>query len=386
MFPKIHVCVMNASPHVFGAEKSMVYLMQMLDQHQVRFSGITGGGATDGLFHQVHDIETIFCEFRQLSVSAGLGKMWNQYTSWRQARQRLHNILVMMRPDVVHANGIQSMVYLLGEPRTKARIIWHVRDRFRGRWFENACARRADAILVPAKAMIDDLKTFSAKCQVCLNPIGSEFTVRPNALGSAEARAEISRIRIGFFGQLIPRKGCHVLLAALSTVFKQLPKIEAHIYGDDLFCPSSPYVKEIHRTVEIMNKEGGNISLKGYVSDIRKAYHDVEVVVIPSLGEPFGRVAHEAMSLGKTVIASRVGGLAESVADRCDGLLVEANDPEALARAIIEAVECQDLRRQLGAAGCQKALEYNVRVQQSAKDIFNLYEKLAKRTSPSCVR
>jgi starch synthase len=61
-----------------------------------------------------------------------------------------------------------------------------------------------------------------------------------------------------------------------------------------------------------------------------------DVTVVPSLTEPFGLVAIEAMACGKPVIASRVGGLQEIVVDRVTGLLVPPGDPIALAGAIRE--------------------------------------------------
>jgi glycosyltransferase involved in cell wall biosynthesis len=56
-------------------------------------------------------------------------------------------------------------------------------------------------------------------------------------------------------------------------------------------------------------------------------------VIIPSRQEPFGLVALEAMAVGKPVIAARVGGLPEVLAD-ADAILVPPDDPAALAHAI----------------------------------------------------
>jgi glycosyltransferase involved in cell wall biosynthesis len=58
-----------------------------------------------------------------------------------------------------------------------------------------------------------------------------------------------------------------------------------------------------------------------------------DVVAIPSLQEPFGLIALEAMSLGKPIVASRVGGLSEVLED-ADALLVKPGDANELAAAI----------------------------------------------------
>ena len=61
---------------------------------------------------------------------------------------------------------------------------------------------------------------------------------------------------------------------------------------------------------------------------------DCDVLVLPSLQEPFGRSVIEAMALGTPVVASRVGGIPEIIDDGVHGLLTRPGDPEALARAL----------------------------------------------------
>ncbi len=68
------------------------------------------------------------------------------------------------------------------------------------------------------------------------------------------------------------------------------------------------------------------------------AMRQANVVAIPSLQEPFGMVALEAMALGKPVVASRVGGLPE-VLEGADALLVEPGNSAQLAEAIESAIE-----------------------------------------------
>jgi glycosyltransferase involved in cell wall biosynthesis len=76
-----------------------------------------------------------------------------------------------------------------------------------------------------------------------------------------------------------------------------------------------------------------------------------DVVLVPSRVEPFGLVAVEALLLGRAVIASRVGGLAEIVRDGETGVLVEPDDPQALADAIIRLLSDPAVRTTLGHAG-----------------------------------
>lgn len=72
-----------------------------------------------------------------------------------------------------------------------------------------------------------------------------------------------------------------------------------------------------------------SIDFLGFVSDEERdcLYSIVDVVIFPSLYEPFGIVALEAMAAGANVIASSVGGLAEVVHHKENGLTVLPNDP-----------------------------------------------------------
>jgi len=77
----------------------------------------------------------------------------------------------------------------------------------------------------------------------------------------------------------------------------------------------------------------------------------LDVLVQPSRRETFGRTLIEAMAARKPVIASRVGGMPEVVADDESGLLVPEEDPQSLAAAIIRLLEDPSRARRMGEAG-----------------------------------
>ncbi len=76
-----------------------------------------------------------------------------------------------------------------------------------------------------------------------------------------------------------------------------------------------------------------------------------DVVLVPSRVESFGLAAVESLLLGRPVVATRIGGLPEVVRDGETGLLVPADDPRALADAVIRLLEDPQLAAALGAAG-----------------------------------
>ena len=89
---------------------------------------------------------------------------------------------------------------------------------------------------------------------------------------------------------------------------------------------------EGERTIrELCGLLGGAVSTPGWLSraDLDRLLARASLVLVPSLYEPFGMTALEALRLGTPVLAARVGGLTEIVADESGGRLVDGHEPEA---------------------------------------------------------
>ncbi|TFV90714.1 glycosyltransferase family 4 protein [Blastococcus sp. CT_GayMR16] len=82
---------------------------------------------------------------------------------------------------------------------------------------------------------------------------------------------------------------------------------------------------------------------------------DADVVLMPSRVESFGLVAVEALLLGRPVVATRIGGLPEVIKDGETGLLVDPDDPQALADAVIRLLSHPEEAAALGRAGLADA-------------------------------
>ncbi len=79
----------------------------------------------------------------------------------------------------------------------------------------------------------------------------------------------------------------------------------------------------------------------------------------PSLYEPFGMVNIEAFAAGRTVIASRVGGIPEIIEDRVNGLLVDPGDTQAACSSLKRIFEDVPFREQLAKASAESARDYD---------------------------
>lgn len=134
-------------------------------------------------------------------------------------------------------------------------------------------------------------------------------------------------LRILFVGNLIPRKGLHNLIIALS----RLPKAGwlLDVVGDEAV--DRAYAAELRRQIGAAGLEG-NICLHGRVSDseLAQRYRAAHLLAVLSY-EGFGIVYLEAMAFGLPVLASVYGGAGEIVDSGVNGLLVEPADADGIA-------------------------------------------------------
>ena len=118
------------------------------------------------------------------------------------------------------------------------------------------------------------------------------------------------------------------------------------------------------------------VQFLGFVDNIARFLADIDIFVMPSLYEGLGVAVLEAMAAGKPVIASRVGGLTESVADGVTGILVPPANAIALAQAIAKLVHARSLAREMGHQGRERIERYFTLEQMAAANESYYYELL----------
>jgi glycosyltransferase involved in cell wall biosynthesis len=119
---------------------------------------------------------------------------------------------------------------------------------------------------------------------------------------------------------------------------------------------------------------GRGVTFAGHRDDPWSAGPDV--LVHTAELEPFGLVVAEALARAVPAIVPRTGGPAEIVRDGVDGLLVDAEDPRALAAAIVALLADGDLRRRMGAAGREHVAD-RFSEERMAREAWRLAERVA---------
>jgi glycogen synthase len=135
-----------------------------------------------------------------------------------------------------------------------------------------------------------------------------------------------------YVGRAVYEKGLHVLLNAWPAVRAAAPGARLVIAG------TGGQLDALKQQAWDLGLEG--VVFTGFISDADRdrLYRVADVAVFPSLYEPFGIVALEAMAAGCPVVASATGGLAEVIRSGENGLAVSPNDPAALAAGLLQAL------------------------------------------------
>jgi len=113
--------------------------------------------------------------------------------------------------------------------------------------------------------------------------------------------------------------------------------------------------------------------------DLAILYQRARVVVVPSIYEPFGMTALEALACQRPVLASRVGGLSEIVTHRVTGFLAESRDDLDLAQWLMTLLSNADLRHNMGRAGRDAVLKGGYTWPEIGKQFLHLYEQLKSK-------
>ncbi|MCL2741903.1 MAG: glycosyltransferase family 4 protein [Oscillospiraceae bacterium] len=153
-----------------------------------------------------------------------------------------------------------------------------------------------------------------------------------------------------FVGRLVNEKGAHVLIDAI-------PKVMQRYYGAKFVIAGRGSMLE---SLEARAKElgvGHKVCFTGYLSDenLSSLYKCSDIATFPSLYEPFGIVALEAIIAEVPVIVSDTGGLNEIIEDGVDGLKCRSGNADSLAECILRLLHRPELCDELKANALIKA-------------------------------
>lgn len=266
------------------------------------------------------------------------------------------------RASLLHANGSRAMFYAGLAGRLGGRpVIWHLRLMDQDPnldWLLARLATRTIAISEAVRGRLSRWPKAHARCTVVPNGIDLATFAPSTHRGAVRQALDLcptDRV-IGTVGRLVAFKGQRYLLEAFSQLRQSYPCVRLLMVGD------GPERTSLERHAARLGV-GEAVRFTGHREDVADLLAAMEIFVLPSLGEHFGRVLLEAMALKLPVVATAAGGVPEVVVDNLTGLLVPPADAAALANAIATLLADPARGRVMGSAGRERVeVHYNHRL------------------------
>lgn len=175
---------------------------------------------------------------------------------------------------------------------------------------------------------------------------------------------------VGAAGRLTPVKDFGNLIRAVARVRDTGIPIRLILAGDG---PLRPDLEALAGELDL----GDRVIFPGNIGDMRRFYGALDVFVLSSIREGSPNVVLEAMACGCPVIATNVGGVPELIGDQDSGLLVDPDDPEGLASALLRLAREPRLRANLAKNG-RKRISEQFDLEASVKAYESLYLRLLR--------
>jgi len=253
---------------------------------------------------------------------------------------KLAFFLKKYRIDMIYINIVGDFKFFLPLSRImKIPAILHIHvdepdDSLK--WIKANCA---DRILFPSKATMTTVLKHSpwidsSKCFYVHNAVDlSKYFPHQTHRLKNELPIDKNLLVIGIVGQLKKIKGQHLFLEMVKKLSLKGVVAQYIIVGDDNV-QRGKYETSLKRRAMELGVEN-KVKFLGYRKDIPEIMSVCDMLVVPSLREPFGRVVIEAMACGTPVVASAVGGIVEIFEDGYGGLFSPPGDVDALTEKVL---------------------------------------------------
>ena len=189
------------------------------------------------------------------------------------------------------------------------------------------------------------------KIEILPNAVDTDL-FSPRRKNLLETKWGISSPVILFVGRLVEDKNIKLLLQAYSEVIKAIPDAKLVIVG------KGPLESELKRLKESLGLN--QVFFLGAVETkfMPNIYAGCDVLVLPSIREPFGNVVTEAMASGKPVVGSYLGGMKDTIIHGVTGYHVQPQSTQQISKYLSRLLEDESLSKRLGQNARIRALEH----------------------------
>jgi len=325
------------------------------------------------------DVINLNLGFEELWKASFLKKIFLYLKKQRQFKKLLKQELIRIRPDFT-ISVLRREINFINEIKDGSRKIGelHVNrsnyrnfDKRNSNIVKSLFARYWMNSLVGHLQKLDRLVVLTDDAKADWPELSNVVQIPDPLPFRVEAVSCLSAKRIISIGRYAYEKGNDLLLHAWSQVEKVCKDWSLDIYG---MGDQTPY----RQLMSDLNIDESRCHLYGSLTNVEQAYLDSSVFALPSRFDGFGIVIIEAMSCGLPVVTFDCeNGPRNILTDGEDGFLIPPFDVDAYAAKLIQLIQNEDLRRQIGANARKSSQRYAI--DGIANQWKQLFEELGKR-------
>ncbi|HWY17536.1 MAG TPA: glycosyltransferase family 4 protein [Solirubrobacteraceae bacterium] len=387
----MRVLYVNHTAEVSGAERSLTSLLAALPETvQARMATPRGRLTTE--------VRRLGIPATAIAGTAGSLRLHPLHTARALAEMsiaasQVRRVARGHGAELVHANSIRAGIVLALARLPPAATVVHIRDCLPPGPVTTATMRliaaTATTVLANSRYTARSVRAAapSALIEVVHNPVDLERW-DPARIDRSQARSRLGeagrrRLLLGVVAQLSPWKGQDTAIEALRLLHEE--GIDAHLLliGSAKFVAratrfdNDSYVARLRALIAGAGLED-RVSWLGEREDVPELVRALDVLLLPSWEEPFGRALIEAMAMGVPVIATDVGGPAEIIEDGREGYLLAPREPLAWAQASRRFAEDSRRGEEMGRAG-RRRVEEAFTVEHHVTSMLDVYERTLAR-------
>lgn len=354
---RLHVVIAHPSPDLYGSDRQMLESVDAV---------LGRGGTVDLVLPASGPLAPLAHERGATVVVAPYpvlrkallhprrlpGLVWHHVVGVARATAFLRRT----RPTLLYVNTVTIPVWVVAGRLARVPVLVHVHEAEEaGRLVRVALA----SPLLLARRVVTNSQAAAGVVTGAIPALSRRTVVVHNGVAGPPQPVDERVHRPGepwhlvVVGRLSPRKGIDVALEAAALLVARGLDVRLSVAGTVF--PGYEWFEEQLRARAAQDDLAGRVALLGYVHPTWDLVADADVVLVPSLVEPFGNTAVEGMLACRPVVASRTQGLVEVAGDGRSALLVPPGDAGALADAVAGLLADDDARASLARAGAKDA-------------------------------
>jgi len=362
---KRNILFVSHSGELYGAERVLLLTIEGLNKEKFNSVLALPRSGPLGELAEKSGIET-FCVPSKWWITEKR-KVWKQPLSWLwnlKSLVQMSKLIDKKKIDLVFSN---SAVNFTGALAARLKNIPHI-------WSLHEILEESSSFLsflLGKRALVGIISALSTRIIVNSDMTGVPFKknnkLRKVNIGVRGNHKDIVfsdalRRRFGFdaqdfvigvVGKIYPEKGQKEVVEAVNMIIKTHPQVRLLIVGG---VRHTGYQRKIQKFISVNHLER-HVLVTGYQKDIYDILSMLNLLVVASTVESFGRVALEAMAVKTPVLAVRRGGISEVISPGENGFLVESRNPKILAQGICSVLESPEQVSRIIEKGYKKMKE-----------------------------